>query len=160
MPTIDFDHQLVWNFLDRFGKWYASTPMTRKMLHRGKPGKCFANARAFSNCDRENVRYIEGMAGNSKTGTLHAWNVIKPGFVRWIKADVAVDCTWAVPLQMWHPFYCGVDFDLEFSKDIIVRQRRAMGWPDEGKSPDPKHGGFSVLTYEPLLLGKVAPYEF
>ena len=157
--AIQYDRQLVWNFLDRFGKWYPITPMSRKLLKRGKPGRCFANARALSNCDPELIRYVEGLAGH-KGGTLHAWNVVKPGYCPWMKVEIAVDCTWPIPNQMFHPFYCGVEFEKDFARDIIVTQRRAMGWPDQGKNSDPNHNGFSVLTYEPLLLGQVEVFRF
>jgi hypothetical protein len=160
MPPITFDHQLVWNFLDRFGMYTPVTSVHRKWFPRGRKGKCFANARAYVRGMKGQMTYIEGLAGYRKhDGVLHGWNRLKADPVKHRFCDYFLDLTWPTSWQRFLPWYCGVEFDMDFAEMVMALQCKEAGWYN-GRKPPADHGGFSVLTYEPLLLGRVAPYTF
>lgn len=150
------DYQLIWHFLDKYGEFHPVQYLSRKVISRGRPRKCFSNAYSFAN-QNPHVHYIEGMAGAAyerafrctEVGTLHAWVRIEPhGKLFDLGGDRYCDVTWSQYGLTQPTFHFGVEFDLGFVAMVQHMQvQEAAGKPNAG--------GFSVLTYLPLLLGEI-----
>lgn len=145
---IEFDYPLIWEFLRHHGQWYKPRPWAGKKMQKGK---CFFNSKIQTYLLRnmhydERFHYVEGLAihGNQVVGGLHAW----VGCWSSINGAVAIDPTWdeanVLPCK-----FIGVSLPLNFVIKLNVDQHRRYR-ETHGKE---KPGGFTALTYGPLLKG-------
>jgi hypothetical protein len=110
-------------------------------------GRCFDNASDLSQSMTMlgyDYAYVEGVANFCPS--LHAW-------VHDRKTDAAIEVTWP---EGEVAFYFGVPFDADFARSVYNYQRENP----EHVVPGFVRYGCSVLTFRPLLMGKVEGYHF